>query len=471
MVSRRVKGIIHLIGLFRVIAGLATFWSLYWIFASVLERGFLVGNGEYILYSTIIAVGLVYDHLRTMRAQHSMIGANQREWKPRVAFRQTSIVFFVLFFYFWLSDDRTVSRTFLVTLAPTLFVVLLVSNRYVTSWLIKRAFRGKSIFRVLIYASKDGVMSVQRWLNERGSLGFKVIGIATDDAPTKSEVAGFKVLGQSRSLARILDHYRINVVLRSGDMNESREEMQELQSLCDTKGVRLVRSFQINHARRRPMSLWEDQGLCFLALREEPLESPLNRMLKRIFDICVASIVLTTVVPAISLVVWICQRWQSPGPLFFVQERCGLNGRFFNIWKFRTMRVENPDETQQAFAGDPRIYPAGRIFRKLSIDELPQFINVLLGDMSVVGPRPHLRAHDDEFAQVRTDYRVRHLIKPGITGLAQVRGYRGETRNDRDVIKRTRADIHYLEHWSVWLDFQIVVRTALQMIKAPKTAL
>jgi lipopolysaccharide/colanic/teichoic acid biosynthesis glycosyltransferase len=148
-----------------------------------------------------------------------------------------------------------------------------------------------------------------------------------------------------------------------------------------------------------------------------------------------------------------------------------LNGRFFNIWKFRTMRVENPDETQQAFAGDPRIYPAGRIFRKLSIDELPQFINVLLGDMSVVGPRPHLRAHDDEFAQVRTDYRVRHLIKPGITGLAQVRGYRGETRNDRDVIKRTRADIHYLEHWSVWLDFQIVVRTALQMIKAPKTAL
>ena len=134
------------------------------------------------------------------------------------------------------------------------------------------------------------------------------------------------------------------------------------------------------------------------------------------------------------------------------------------------MHVENPNELLQATIGDPRIYPAGRVLRKFSIDELPQFINVLLGTMSVVGPRPHLAAHDDVFSRMRKDYRVRMLIKPGITGFAQVRGYRGEAVRRRDIIKRAQADIYYLENWTLWLDVVIVARTALQMLRTPASA-
>jgi lipopolysaccharide/colanic/teichoic acid biosynthesis glycosyltransferase len=135
------------------------------------------------------------------------------------------------------------------------------------------------------------------------------------------------------------------------------------------------------------------------------------------------------------------------------------------------MHVANPDVTKQASKGDSRIYPGGQWLRKLSLDELPQFLNVLRGEMSVVGPRPHLMQHDDIFARVLVNYPVRRNVKPGITGLAQVRGFRGETRTNEDVVKRVESDIYYLENWSLFLDVWIILRTAWQVIFPPRTAL
>ena len=142
----------------------------------------------------------------------------------------------------------------------------------------------------------------------------------------------------------------------------------------------------------------------------------------------------------------------------------------FAIYKYRTMHVCNDDPNRQASKGDQRIYPGGRWLRKFSIDEMPQFINVLLGDMSIVGPRPHLLQHNEHFAQALSNYPVRASVKPGITGLAQVRGFRGETKTDEDIVRRVESDIQYLENWSLLMDCWIIMKTAVQVVSPPPTA-
>jgi lipopolysaccharide/colanic/teichoic acid biosynthesis glycosyltransferase len=176
------------------------------------------------------------------------------------------------------------------------------------------------------------------------------------------------------------------------------------------------------------------------------------------------------VLPIASLFVWLCHRAQSPGPLFFTQRRTGKHNEEFQILKYRTMHVNHGEEARQATEDDCRVFRTGRWMRKLSIDELPQFVNVLRGEMSVVGPRPHLVDHDELFGEIANFYRVRSFIKPGITGLAQVRGLRGEARRDQDLIDRIHSDLYYLENWSLLLDGVIIVRTAWHVVFPPKTA-
>jgi putative colanic acid biosynthesis UDP-glucose lipid carrier transferase len=217
--------------------------------------------------------------------------------------------------------------------------------------------------------------------------------------------------------------------------------------------------------------MFEDEGLRFIGLRDEPLEDPIGRFAKRCLDIAVALPMVLFILPFTTLLVACLQMRYAPGPIFYRQLRSGLQNIPFAIYKYRTMYVANPDPSRQVTQGDTRVYPAGRWLRKFSIDELPQFLNVMRGEMSVVGPRPHLLEHDEQFAQALANYPVRGNVKPGITGLAQVRGFRGETKTTTDVIKRVESDIQYLENWSFLMDCWIILRTAAQMVFPPRTAL
>ena len=195
---------------------------------------------------------------------------------------------------------------------------------------------------------------------------------------------------------------------------------------------------------------------------ESPLQMPLNTMVKRVFDIIVSvvALILTGLIfPIICLII----KKQSPGPIFFKQERTGQNGKIFMCYKFRSMHVNNDADKKQATKNDPRKYPFGDFMRKTNIDELPQFWNVLKGNMSVVGPRPHMVAHTDFYSQKIDRYMVRHFVKPGITGWAQVTGFRGETKELWQMEVRIRRDIWYIEHWSIWLDIRIVWLTFKSM--------
>jgi putative colanic acid biosynthesis UDP-glucose lipid carrier transferase len=158
-------------------------------------------------------------------------------------------------------------------------------------------------------------------------------------------------------------------------------------------------------------------------------------------------------------------KWESPGPVFFRQERTGWDGKTFKIWKFRSMRLHQQDEgkIKQATQNDSRITRVGGFIRRTSIDELPQLFNVLAGQMSLVGPRPHAIQHNEEYSSQIVAYLARHRIKPGMTGLAQIRGYRGETKELADMEKRVQYDLEYINNWSLWLDFSILVRTLFSL--------
>ena len=237
---------------------------------------------------------------------------------------------------------------------------------------------------------------------------------------------------------------------------------------CENSFVRFFDVPDIYGYLNRKLLVSNVSDVPVLAVRDEPLLNPFNRFLKRAFDIVFSGGVLLFLFLPLFVVVAIVIKRKSPGPIFFRQKRTGMDGKDFWCLKFRSMHVNDQADTLQATENDPRKYPFGDFMRRTNIDELPQFINVFLGDMSVVGPRPHMLKHTEQYSELIGRYMVRHLAKPGITGWAQVNGLRGETRELRDMERRVRHDIWYVEHWTFGLDLRIIVKTVTNMIFGDK---
>lgn len=211
-------------------------------------------------------------------------------------------------------------------------------------------------------------------------------------------------------------------------------------------------------------------NLPIMIYRPNPLMSRWNRMLKRLFDMIFSLTVILLVSFTILVPIIIAIKCSSKGPILFKQKRTGYRGREFTCLKFRTMKVNDKSDELQATKNDPRKTKVGDFLRKTSLDELPQFVNVLIGNMSVVGPRPHMVKQTEEYSRLIDKYMVRHMIKPGITGLAQVSGYRGQTEELWQMEKRVEYDVMYIENWSFWLDIKIIFRTVINAIQGEKNA-
>ncbi|MGC3978525.1 MAG: undecaprenyl-phosphate glucose phosphotransferase [Paludibacteraceae bacterium] len=247
----------------------------------------------------------------------------------------------------------------------------------------------------------------------------------------------------------------------------------QISPIIDYCENNLIRYFTVptiqNHLKRGMVKL--DVGnLSLIALRKEPLSHLSSRIVKRAFDIMVSATFLTLCYPIVYVVVGLGVKLSSPGPIYFKQKRTGMNGKEFVCLKFRSMVVNNTSDNLQATREDARKTRVGNFIRKTNIDELPQFINVLKGDMSIVGPRPHMLKHTETYSDLINKYMVRHLIKPGITGWSQVRGFRGETQKLSDMERRVRHDIWYVENWTFLLDLGIILRTVANMVIGEKKA-
>lgn len=210
--------------------------------------------------------------------------------------------------------------------------------------------------------------------------------------------------------------------------------------------------------------------LPILSLRKIPIDEPFNKFVKRGFDIVMSLMVIVGVLSWLTPILAIFIKLESRGPVFFKQKRNGLDYQEFFCYKFRSMRPNAMAHLHQVSKEDPRVTKVGKIIRKTSIDELPQFINVLKGEMSVVGPRPHMVSHTHMYAERIDKFMVRHFIKPGITGLAQVSGYRGEVEDENHIINRVKYDIFYLENWSLFIDIKIVFQTIYNALRGDKRA-
>ena len=201
-----------------------------------------------------------------------------------------------------------------------------------------------------------------------------------------------------------------------------------------------------------------------LSLRKVPLKDNINKFFKRLFDIIISLMVIVFILSWLTPILALLIKSQSKGPVFFRQIRNGINYKEFYCYKFRSMVVNNDADKTQATRHDVRVTPLGKLLRKSSLDEMPQFINVLFGEMSVVGPRPHMTKENNKYNSTVQKYMLRHVIKPGITGYAQVNGFRGEVENESDIINRVKCDIYYLENWSLLLDVKIMFKTIINSI-------
>lgn len=320
---------------------------------------------------------------------------------------------------------------------------------------------------IIIGAGKKG-REIEQILSKDLSYGYKVLGFFDNE----------QMVGQLRvpvlNTIANAKHYLSEHPVHEVYITTSHYQDGELDGLilyCEANFIRLkfVPDFQEFTKSKRVQIDFYDH-LPVISFRKEPLESPLNRIIKRVFDVLFSLGAILLVFPWLFPILMLAVKCGSMGPVFFKQERSGENNHSFWCYKFRTMRVNSLSDELQATRNDVRITAIGRLMRKTNLDELPQFFNVLVGDMSVVGPRPHMLKHTEQYSELIHTYLVRHLIKPGITGWAQVNGFRGETNTLEHMQKRVEFDIWYIENWSFLLDLKIIFKTITNIFRGEKNA-
>ena len=319
--------------------------------------------------------------------------------------------------------------------------------------------RGFDIRRVIIVGAREPGQVIAETINRSPELGYRVQGFISDTTPIGTLVQGAPVLGITASLGRVIRAAQADeiIIALSG---RSSNEVMDIVALAEDEAVEIKiypDAFQL--IINPEVTVGDVSGLPLLPVKNVALDSPINRALKRGLDIVFSSLVLLVSAP-IMLLIAVLVRMESRGPVFFIQERVGLDGRPFPTIKFRTMRSDAPDLSDWTIENDPRVTTIGALLRRYSLDELPQFINVLRGEMSVVGPRPEQLRWVEEFSRNIPRYVRRHKQKAGITGWAQVNGLRGDT----SIEERTRYDLYYVENWSLLFDIKIILKTAVGVV-------
>ena len=373
----------------------------------------------------------------------------------------------------------------------TSFFGILLVKRLAERWFIKLYRQaGRNTRMVALVGNDPELMHIYERLVTDETMGYRILGYYADaemgEWTYSHKSDGIKKVVEARSPESEENGQNVNIVhlgtlqdllslmkdnpekLASCDeiyvslSRRDRDIVKRISRFCDHQVIRFyyvpvsVESMGLNLKRE----MLDDMEV--FTTYENPLQNPVNRAIKRISDV-IMSLVFLIPTALIFPLVWLIIKIQSPGPIFFKQARTGLDGKTFNMLKFRSMHVNDDADKIQATKDDPRKYPFGNFMRKSNIDELPQFLNVLKGDMSIVGPRPHMLAHTEQYSQLIDKYMVRHFVKPGLTGWAQVTGFRGETKELWQMEGRVKRDIWYMEHWSIWLDIRIIWLTAKTM--------
>ena len=349
-------------------------------------------------------------------------------------------------------------------------VVLFVYLAIISILLIKlsiyyflRKFRvlyGGNSRSVVLLGNNKNINPLKIFFTENPDYGYRLIKVFTLEDRKKERI--------DKCLSFVLESKTDEIYCSMADLSES--QISDIIDFADNN----LKTLKFIPGEKQILSLnvkyeYYDY-IPVISLRNILQDETMSKVIKRIFDFVFSLLIivglLSWLMPIIALII----KMDSKGPVFFIQKRNGLNYKEFNCYKFRSMKLNDKADLDLASKNDIRITKVGKFIRKTSIDELPQFFNVLLGDMSVVGPRPHMVSITNLYAQKVDKFMVRHFVKPGITGLAQTKGYRGEVETDEDIVNRVKYDIFYMENWSILLDIEIILKTIYNVIKGDEKA-
>lgn len=335
--------------------------------------------------------------------------------------------------------------------------------KFVLFFYLKRyRIAGSNIRNVIIIGYTPEAINLQHFFETKPDYGYRFIGFFSDRKQNefiKGKVSDIETFALENNIDDI--YCSLNEI--------SNIRLRELVAFCDenSKVIKFIPDTKQIFSKNLSIDYYEFFPV--LSLRKTPLHEPVATIAKRIFDIVFSLLVTLLVLSWLTPIMALLIRLESRGPVFYKQIRAGMNEEKFSCYKFRSMRINNQMD-KLAVKNDPRVTKVGRFIRKTSIDELPQFLNVLKGDMSVVGPRPHIYSINHTYSVKIKKYGARHAVKPGITGLAQVRGFRGEITSDEDMINRIKYDVFYIENWSILLDIKIILQTVVSMFMGDEKA-
>lgn len=336
------------------------------------------------------------------------------------------------------------------------FALLFIIGRKITYWVSQRRIAKKTKQNsIVLFGRKNALLEVSDFL--RNNISTETMQII------ELEIEGI----QLEELEKINESYPISeIFIPLSDYGEN--QIEELSNFCDNHFIRLRLIFDWKKVGARKLHLSRYNQTTVLKVALTPLDDQYNSLVKRGFDLVFSLLLMVLLFSWLFPLLAIVVKLSSKGPVFFKQKRSGINNKGFNCYKFRSMRQNSDADLKQATQNDPRITKVGAFLRKTSLDELPQFINVLKGQMSIVGPRPHMLKHTEEYSNLVGNFMNRHAIKPGITGLAQIKGYRGEINDFTLLQNRVRLDRFYVNNWTLFFDMRIVLLTVSTLFKDHK---
>ena len=440
--SKIIRPLLYIIDLFII-----SIISYYFLTDNVLDIIFF--NGFWILLSIILSFYNVYRFTKIIKI-------------VALLFKQITLLLLLIFAYLYISKSYILGENVLkyfisLFLVLTFWRILLyeVFKKY-------RIITGSNYRQVIVIGSNTSTKKLITFFNSMPEYGYRYQGFFSNENEHRERIGSVEDsfdyilrnnIDEVYCSIRELSNNQIRKLIEFCEINQ-----KVIKFIADDKEL-FTKNIELNYYNLTPI----------ISLAKIPLDDPLNKFVKRTFDFLFALIVilflLSWLIPILAVII----KLESKGPVFFRQNRPGINGKGFNCYKFRSMTINDRSE-DSAIKNDPRVTKVGKFIRRTSIDELPQFFNVLFGEMSIVGPRPHLWRQNKEYGPYISKYMIRHFVKPGITGLAQIKGYRGEIQTKKDIVNRTKYDVFYIENWSFLMDAYIIVQTISNVINGEENA-
>ncbi|RZL35119.1 MAG: undecaprenyl-phosphate glucose phosphotransferase, partial [Pedobacter sp.] len=374
------------------------------------------------------------------------------------------IIFLLVVIAFFPFFEETIFSGKAIALFIAVSFLAITASKFLLFYYLKRyrIVTGSNYRNAIIIGYSPESIRLKELFETRNDYGYRFLGYFSDKKKNE-DIKGKIIDLESFVIANSVDEIYCS-------LNEiSNEQLKELVDFADenNKTIKFIPDTKGIFGKNLKIDYYEVFPV--LSLQKTILHEPIIKAFKRAFDIVFSLIVIVFLLSWLTPLLAFLIKLESKGPIFFRQGRPGIDEKEFFCYKFRSMRINKTTE-KEASKNDPRVTKIGKFIRKTSLDEMPQFINVLLGDMSVVGPRPHLWSQNRVYGNRIKKYMVRHYVKPGITGLAQVRGYRGEIETDEDMVNRIKYDVHYIENWSIILDLKIIVQTVVNIFQGEEKA-